>query len=130
MPDCKPYMEPYNVGCFTHCGDINTGLIANHSGIHTIVFEFRSVVRTFETYARKGESIIIHDYFNEDSEQYFKVYEPNGHRYIFHKYWPWAAHCQDYDLFKITIKIGMTISEACNTVCCSDPLIICENTAP
>lgn len=127
MPDCKTYMEPYDVGCFTHCGDIDTGLIANHSGIHTLMFEFRGVVRVFKTYARQGENIVIHDYFNENGEQYFKIYEPNGHRYVFEKYWPWAAHCSQHDLFKITIKIGKTITEECNTICCEEPITVCEN---
>lgn len=127
MPDCKEYMEPYDVGCFTHCGDIDTGLIANHSGIHTIMFDFRGVTRVFKTYARKGETIVIHDYFNEDSEQYFKIFEPSGKRYVFEKYWPWAAHCSKHDLFKIKIKIGKIITEPCNPICCTEPLTVCEN---
>ncbi len=127
MPDCVENREIYNVGCFTHCGDIDTGLIANHSGIHTIMFDFRGVNIRHKTYARKGQSIVIHDYFNEDAEVLFKIFEPNGDRYVFSKYWQYAAHCSEHDLFKITIKIGKLIEEECNTVCCSEPIETCAN---
>jgi hypothetical protein len=127
MPDCVENRDIYDVGCFTHCGKIDSGLIANHSGIHTIVFSFRGVTTTHKVYARKGQSIIFNDYFNEDAETLFKIYEPNGDRYVFSKYWQHAAHCSEHDLFKITIKIGKAITEECNTICCSEPKIICAN---
>ena len=127
MPDCKEYMDVYDVGCFTHCGDIDTGLLANSSGIHTLMFDFRGVTRIVKVYARKGESIKIPNKFNESSEQHFKIYDPIGQRYVFEKYWPWAAHCSKHDLFKIKIKIGVDVTDDCNTVCCEEPITVCSN---
>ena len=125
MPDCNKIYEIYDVGCFTHCGDIDTGLIANYSGIHTLVFTFRSTTFIFKEYARKGQTLKINNYFNEDAETTFKVFNPDGTRYIFNKWHKWAAHCSEHDTFRIKIKIGKVIEVECFN-CCTD-LIVCTN---
>lgn len=125
--DCKPDRIVLDVGCFTHCGKIDSGILANHSGIHKIYYDFRGVTSVVPTYARKGESIVLINTFNEDAEIYFRIKNPDGTDFVFSKFWPFAAYCSEHDLFKVTIKIGQTITFPCENVCCDEPINVCEN---
>lgn len=67
------------LGCFPQCLDIDTGLLAQQAGIHSVIYYFLdgSSQATF-TVGLIGDNIVIPNIFNEFGEAVFKILQPDG----------------------------------------------------
>lgn len=67
------------LGCFAQCLDIDTGILSQQSGTHTLIYYFLDgqSVSTFAV-ALIGDSIVIPNIFNEFGEAVFKILQPDG----------------------------------------------------
>lgn len=64
-----------DLGCFDSCQDIETGLSATQTGVHTITINDSAIVEFSQT---SGQQIIIPGgYFNEDGTTTFKIIQPD-----------------------------------------------------
>lgn len=66
------------VGCFPHCGNIETCLTANVSGEHHIEYNFKGQVVTFPFGAIQNGKLCFPNCFNECAEAHFRIVQPNG----------------------------------------------------
>lgn len=126
--ECLIEEKFFDLGCFSHCGDITLPIKANNSGIHIFYFTVNGIQQIFRAYQRKGDSIKIHNYFNEETfNATLKISEPTGKKYKYKYYDPIKATCTEYDQFLICIKITNVIIEPCINPCCKPILTLCEN---
>lgn len=129
--NCDPCFVEENIfdlGCYSHCGDITLPIKANNSGIHTFFFSINGIEQIFREYQRKGENIKIRNYFNEETvNSTLNISEPNGKKYIYKHFHTASSTCEEFDKFIICIKITNVITEECNNPCCEPDLTLCEN---
>lgn len=70
------------IGCFVQCDDIDTGLVSNQSGIHTLSYFFLDGQKRMEfNVAMIGDNLIIPNIFNEFAEAVFRITQPDGTLY-------------------------------------------------
>ena len=70
-----------DLGCFSHCHDINTGLIARKTGIHKVFYKLCNTKQVIPFSAIEGEEIIIPNKLKENLNLVFKIQEPDGGYY-------------------------------------------------
>ena len=105
MPDSYCFMRcPKDLGCFSSCGIVNTGLITPETGLHQIVI-FRCGL-----YASKTLSFNVGDIislpagiFNEQAINVFQIVLPSGTVYEFND------SGQVYNTFSIETKIVLNL---------------------
>lgn len=99
--NCNSCATYYNIGCFGHCGSIDTGFVATQAGTHQVVVSFLGARKVVEADFEVDEAIVIpNGTLNEDSEAYFTIIMPDGEDFTH------SANEIDYTCFKVTTKIS------------------------
>lgn len=71
--------ECYRIGCFDHCSDVETGLVAAKNGVHTILYKSGHVVHTILTDVLSiSDEIIFSNELRESGESKFQIIDPDG----------------------------------------------------
>ena len=74
-------LNKVNMGCFSKCDWINTGLIAPVTGIYKIVVTWLSQTYTDEIEVISGDTIMFENKYNDSSVFELQVYLPNGNEF-------------------------------------------------
>lgn len=71
------------LGCFSSCGNIDTGLNAIQNGTHTIEYYFLDARCTTEVTGVIGNPLVIPaNIFNEYGQATFKIIQPDGSTFV------------------------------------------------
>ena len=70
------------IGCFSACSDIDTGLVATQTGVHTIYIYFNQVRFVFTESVNLGENIIITGRVPEKYTFDMAIKNPDGSDYV------------------------------------------------
>jgi hypothetical protein len=70
------------IGCFNSCDDIDTGLVATETGIHTIKGFFNNAFVDQDVNITIGNNIIIPNIYNEYTQQTIKIINPSGSTFV------------------------------------------------
>jgi len=99
--NCNNCVSNFNVGCFGHCSIVTTGLLADQSGIHTVVYYHLGAKQTVEiTIASISDPINIPaSFFNEIGDKFFYIIQPDGSNYS-HNYLT-----VDYECFRVRMEL-------------------------
>jgi hypothetical protein len=126
---CVQVDNIFELGCYSHCGNIELPILVNNSGIHTFQFETNGIRHVWQEYQRKGEKFNIKNKFNEQSYKVqLTIIEPKGNVYIYKHFDKLLSSCKYYHKFLINTKIAQFHKpEPCNDLCCEPDIIECNN---
>ena len=66
-----------DLGCFSHCGEIELPLIACQTGIHTFHYSNKGAKFSNEVFAIEGETFKVNNHFNECAPVEFYIIQPD-----------------------------------------------------
>lgn len=96
---CPTY---YNIGKFSSCGNIDSGLLADITGIHRVQFTYKGIVHGVNILIEGiGEEIVIPNIFNEFSITDFEIIKPDASKYILNKFNCIYGICEAFTTFRI-----------------------------
>ena len=89
----------YDLGCYSHKGDITFPIIADTDGTHLMNYENKGNNFTNYNLAVNGSGFSVTNIFNEDSTVLMQITKPDGSLFTF------TESTIEYDTFYFTTKI-------------------------